>query len=133
MANNTSKTQAANDAHLVQVLQQGAAHKVLSRLNELLPSIVEESVRDAIVEAANVKLPDDRVNGEVRRPKDGGKCDQVWRELDRLAARSKGTPSLSDILGVAEKKKWNLNNARVEYYQWRKAHGISGRVAPTKH
>lgn len=36
-----------------------------------------------------------------------------------------------DLQPVAEEKGWNLNNAQIELYQWRKFNGISGRVKAT--
>jgi hypothetical protein len=29
-------------------------------------------------------------------------------------------PTLQYVLALAEKQGWNANNARIEYYQWRK-------------
>lgn len=125
------------DEKLVKVLEETATHKVLEKLEEPLRNIVHEAVAEAIVHAVHadprVRLPRrparQRVSTEVKRPKEGGRCEKVWKELDRLAAKRDTPPQLQDILRVGERRSWNPNNTRVEYYQWRKANGISGRLS----
>ena len=34
-----------------------------------------------------------------------------------------------EVKAIAEANGWNPNNASIEYYQWRKFNGITGRVA----
>jgi hypothetical protein len=63
----------------------------------------------------------------LKAPSGNGVCAQVWKALDRLSRRNP-RPSITDILKVSSRKGWNNNNTRVEYYRWRKAHGITGRV-----
>ncbi|ODU41874.1 MAG: hypothetical protein ABS92_11030 [Thiobacillus sp. SCN 63-374] len=61
----------------------------------------------------------------VKRP-GPGKCLEVWEYLDQH-----GNMKPKDLQPVAEAKGWNLNNAQIEFYQWRKFNGISGRVKAT--
>lgn len=80
-----------------------------------------------------LKIDKDRnaANGVKERSK-GGLCRLVWDTLDGMVANSKGTvPSVADIKKHATEQGWNVNNASIEYYQWRKFHGISGRGAKT--
>ena len=58
----------------------------------------------------------------VKRP-GPGKCLEVWEYLDQ-----RGDMKPKDLQPVAEEKGWNLNNAQIELYQWRKFNGISGRT-----
>lgn len=58
----------------------------------------------------------------------GGVCQQVWEELDTIVEKTNHTPSITEVRKLASKKKWNQNNARVEYYRWRKANNITGRI-----
>ena len=37
-------------------------------------------------------------------------------------------PTAKQVKEIAATKGWNANNASIEYYQWRKYEGISGRV-----
>jgi hypothetical protein len=78
-----------------------------------------------------LKIDKDRTaaNGVKERSK-GGLCRLVWDTLDGMVKASAGTvPSVGDIKKHAEEQGWNVNNASIEYYQWRKFHGISGRGA----
>ena len=58
----------------------------------------------------------------VKRP-GPGKCLEVWEYLDQH-----GNMKPKDLQPVAEAKGWNLNNAQIELYQWRKFNGINGRT-----
>jgi hypothetical protein len=51
----------------------------------------------------------------VKRPRPGGLCAAVWSWLDA----HKGATS-KDVKAAAPVKGWNLNNASIEFYQWRK-------------
>jgi hypothetical protein len=57
---------------------------------------------------------------EIKRPKAGGLCAAVWAHLDK-----KGNITLQEMKATAEKKGWNVNNATIELYQWRKFNGIA--------
>ncbi len=74
--------------------------------------------------AAAPKVERIEQNG-VKRP-GPGKCLEVWEYLDQH-----GNVKPKDLQPVAEAKGWNLNNAQIELYQWRKFNGISGRVKAT--
>ena len=71
--------------------------------------------------AAAPKVERIEQNG-VKRP-GPGKCLEVWEYLDQH-----GNMKPKDLQPVAEEKGWNLNNAQIELYQWRKFNGISGRT-----
>ena len=59
---------------------------------------------------------------DVKRPKAGGACAAVWAWLDQH-----GNCPIEAIRQAAEKQGWNVNNAPIELYQWRKFRGLSGR------
>ena len=77
--------------------------------------------------SSGLKIEKDREerNG-IKRPSVGGTCRAVWDALDAAVAEGK-TPSAKDVKAMAEAKGWNPNNASIEFYQWRKFHGITGR------
>jgi hypothetical protein len=86
---------------------------------------------------AGLKIEKDRAqaNGVKERSK-GGLCRAVWDALDAMMKKDPATgatsvPSVADIKAHAEAQGWNVNNASIEYYQWRKFHGISGRGPKT--
>ena len=59
----------------------------------------------------------------IKRPRVGGLCAAVWQYLDEH-------PSMTakDVRVSAEEHGWNVNNVTIEFYQWRKFNGLSGRV-----
>jgi hypothetical protein len=59
----------------------------------------------------------------VKRPSKGGVCREVWDFLDTLT-----NPTAKDVREAAPGRNWNVNNAMIEFYQWRKFNGISGRA-----
>lgn len=66
----------------------------------------------------------------VTRPSAGGKCRVVWDACDMLRTQGNGTiPSVTAIKQYATDNGWNVNNAQIEYYAWRKHNGIRGRTA----
>ncbi len=74
--------------------------------------------------AAAPKVERVEQNG-VKRP-GPGKCLEVWEYLDQH-----GNMKPKDLQPVAEARGWNINNASIELYQWRKFNGISGRASVT--
>lgn len=62
----------------------------------------------------------------VKRPSVGGMCRAVWDALDSVVTDGK-SPSAKDVKALAEKNSWNPNNASIEFYQWRRFNGITGR------
>lgn len=83
------------------------------------------------VEGLKIQKDREAQNGVKERSK-GGLCRAVWDELNSLMTHDEATglanvPTVAQIKKIAEEKGWNVNNASIEYYQWRKFHGISGR------
>jgi hypothetical protein len=74
-----------------------------------------------------VRVPPTIVNG-VRQPSPGTVCRAVWDELEKIRDAQDGVPPNSkQVKALAEAMKWNANNASIEFYQWRKFNGITGR------
>jgi len=64
----------------------------------------------------------------VKRPSAGGKCREIWDYLDEVYEGGKGVmPTAKLVKEAAEQCDWNPNNASIEFYQWRKFNGITGR------
>ena len=93
------------------------------------PEVQADAPADAVVTTGKPKKePKPKIvrveqNG-VKRPAPGGLCAAVWEWLDE-----NGNCMPKDLKPVAEAKGWNLNNAQIELYQWRKFSGIAGRQA----
>lgn len=124
------------DNKIVKVLEETVTTEVMKRLGAPLQAVVHDAVAEAIVAASHVgdqpvKAVQAAQDDDPHRPRAGGRCAAVWDELDRLRAED-DVPMLSDIMKVGRQRKWNENNTRVEYYQWRKFHGIRGRLGSRK-
>ena len=65
----------------------------------------------------------------VKRPSAGGLCRAVWDACWAHQEITGTPPTAKEVRAIAETNGWNLNNASIEYYQWRKFNGITGRVA----
>ena len=68
----------------------------------------------------------DTRNG-VTRPSAGGKCRAVWDALDALANVLEGKPTAERVRELAAEHGFDKTTAQVQFYRWRKFHGISGR------
>lgn len=66
-----------------------------------------------------VREPRIERNG-VKRPHPGGACAAVWEYLDQH-----GNLKPKELKPVAEAKGWNVNNALIELYGWRKFMGLA--------
>lgn len=68
----------------------------------------------------------------IKRPSAGGKCRAVWDALDALAAETGTTVAgitSKQVKSLAAQHGFNTNNASIEFYQWRKYNGVTGRAA----
>lgn len=73
-----------------------------------------------------LKIEKDRPeqNG-IKRPSAGGKCRAIWDALDAYREETGELPTSKVVKELAADEGWNPNNASIEFYQWRKFHGIS--------
>lgn len=62
----------------------------------------------------------------VTRPSEGGMCRAVWDLCDALGDAS-NPPTVAAVKAAAPST-LNATNVQIEYYQWRKFHGIRGRI-----
>lgn len=65
----------------------------------------------------------------VKRPSAGGRCRAVWDALDDYRRETGEMPTAKVVRELAADEGWNPNNASIEFYQWRKYNGITGRAA----
>ena len=86
------------------------------------PPAPEPTPTDA---ASGLKIEKDRPeqNG-IKRPSIGGKCRAIWDALDAFRAETGELPTSKVVKELAADEGWNPNNASIEFYQWRKFHGI---------
>ena len=79
----------------------------------------------ATEEGTGLKIEKDRSeqNG-IKRSSIGGKCRAIWDALDEYRAETGELPTSKTVKELAADSGWNPNNASIEFYQWRKYHGI---------
>ena len=63
----------------------------------------------------------------VKRPSEGGACRAVWDWCWAQEKADASAPTSKTVKAQAEVAGWNTNNAMIEFYNWRKYNGISGR------
>jgi hypothetical protein len=122
------------------VEQANAAKEVTASVQKPVHETIRENIKAKEVKAveapkakteaaskAGTKIEKDRPeqNG-VKRPSEGGMCRAVWDFLDAKVAEGV-TITAKDVKAWAPAQGWNANNASIEFYQWRKFHGIRGR------
>jgi hypothetical protein len=101
---------------LVDVLEQTIHARVLRELEEPLHKIVRGAVCEAITTASGAS---------AKRPVQGGRCREVWDTLDALAQVKGEVPSLKEAKELAERRHWNENTTRIQYYRWRKENQVA--------
>ena len=86
-------------------------------------TVVEVTTQPAPVASAKSKARSETRNG-VRRPIKG-KCADVWNALDNMLPN--GVPTIGNVRDLAKANSWNINNATIEFYAWRKFHGLNNK------
>ena len=90
-------------------------------------TVVEVTTQPAPTASASApaksKARSETRNG-VRRPIKG-KCADVWNALDNMLPN--GAPTIGNVRDLAKANSWNINNATIEFYAWRKFHGLNNK------
>lgn len=74
------------------------------------------------------RIQKDRVTQHgITRPSAGTKCGDVWDFLDKAAKGNPATLTLASLKAVASDQGFNVTNAVIEFYRWRRFNGIVGR------
>lgn len=105
---------------------ESAVNKAASDLVEAdKATVVEVTTHSAPTASAPVKSKtrSETRNG-VRRPIKG-KCADVWNALDNMLPNN--VPTIGNVRDLAKANSWNINNATIEFYAWRKFHGLNNK------
>lgn len=86
-------------------------------------TVVEVTTQPAPTAPAKSKARSETRNG-VRCPIKG-KCADVWNALDNMLPN--GVPTIGNVRDLAKANGWNINNATIEFYAWRKFHGLNNK------
>lgn len=93
------------------------------------PSIAADKMTTVAVpapaapEAPKASKVRSEIRNGVRRPIKG-KCAEVWSTLDDIKKQGFEI-DIHVVREVAAQKGWNLNNATIEFYGWRKFHAVA--------
>ena len=77
----------------------------------------------AVPEAPKASKVRSEIRNGVRRPIKG-KCAEVWSTLDDIKKQGFEI-DIHVVRELAAQKGWNLNNATIEFYGWRKFHAVA--------
>lgn len=93
------------------------------------PSIAADKIATVAVpapaapEAPKASKVRSEIRNGVRRPIKG-KCAEVWSTLDDIKKQGSEV-DIRVVRELAAQKGWNLNNATIEFYGWRKFHAVT--------
>lgn len=93
------------------------------------PSIAADKIATVAVpapaapEAPKASKVRSEIRNGVRRPIKG-KCAEVWSTLDDIKKQGFEI-DIHLVRELAAQKGWNLNNATIEFYGWRKFHAVA--------
>lgn len=101
------------------------------KLTKAVFANVQTTIRQAIAEIEPSKtsivpgigpasLP--RISNGIREPGSSGKCRAAWDAFTALG--EKNDVVLKQVKDLATQRGWNLRNTIIEFYRWRKFHGI---------
>lgn len=100
----------------IRVVVHQAVHQALG--SELVETdVTPKTPSKRSLRKTATRLLDREVRNGVLSPMPGGLCWAVWLELDALHA--KGKDNLEELRKVSDRKKWNWNNSRTEFYRWK--------------
>lgn len=121
-------TQTANELIHIEAPEDGGRYWFDEKVVDALANPQVEVDKATIVELPEPKTSKVRsvTQNGVRRPIKG-LCADVWQALDDLLANE--MPTIKHVRDLAQANNWNLNNATIEFYGWRKFHGLNNKKA----
>lgn len=124
-------TEVANSLIHIEALEDGGRYwfseAVVNRAAN--PSIEADKIATVAVpapaapEAPKASKVRSEIRNGVRRPIKG-KCAEVWSTLDDIKKQGFEI-DIHVVRELASQKGWNLNNATIEFYGWRKFHAVT--------
>lgn len=124
-------TEVANSLINLEALEDGGRYwfseAVVNRAAN--PSIEADKITTVAVpapaapEAPKASKVRSEIRNGVRRPIKG-KCAEVWSTLDDIKKQGFEI-DIHVVRELAAQKGWNLNNATIEFYGWRKFHAVA--------
>ena len=124
-------TEVANSLIYIEALEDGGRYWFSeAAVNHAAnPSIAADKIATVAVpapaapEAPKASKVRSEIRNGVRRPIKG-KCAEVWSTLDDIKKQGSEI-DIRVVREVASQNGWNLNNATIEFYGWRKFHAVT--------
>jgi hypothetical protein len=109
-------------------LTTGGMRDELTRIAAPVAPVAPVKVDKAATAGLKIEKDRDEQNG-IKRPSVGGTCRAAWDAFDHIGIKTATAQSAREL---AEAHGWNKNNTSIEFYQWRRFHGVTGRVKTAK-
>ena len=107
----------------------GLFGNMASQITNSAPVAITKPQRQRTASAGYTIEKDRPEQNGLKRPSAGGMCRAVWDALDALRASTGAVPTVAQAKAMAPANSWNINNVTIEFYNWRKFNGITGRAA----
>lgn len=107
----------------------GLFGNMASQITNSAPVAITKPQRQRTASAGYTIEKDRPEQNGLKRPSAGGLCRAVWDALDALRASTGAVPTVAQAKAMAPANNWNVNNVTIEFYNWRKFNGITGRAA----
>ena len=107
----------------------GLFGNMASQITNSAPVAITKPQRQRTASAGYTIEKDRPEQNGLKRPSAGGMCRAVWDALDALRASTGAVPTVAQAKAMAPANSWNVNNVTIEFYNWRKFNGITGRAA----
>lgn len=107
-----------------------AAKKEAEKAQKEAEKAAKKEAQEQAKIAAKAATKQPEQNG-VRRPKPETLCGRAWAIFDGVSSQLGSPAPIRDCLVIARDQGLNENNVKVEYAQWRKFNGVSGRITST--
>lgn len=107
----------------------GLFGNMASQITNSAPVAITKPQRQRTASAGYTIEKDRPEQNGLKRPSAGGMCRAVWDALDALRASTGAVPTVAQAKAMAPANNWNINNVTIEFYNWRKFNGITGRAA----
>lgn len=91
------------------------------------PSLAQQIVQRTKQQPTTAKPTTKRAPAETRngvRKPQKGVCADVWNALTELKETTGRVPEMADVRTLTETHNWNINNATIEFYGWRKFYNL---------
>lgn len=111
------------EAAATQATIEQPAPVTTAKAPSLAQQIVQRTKQQPAVSKTTTKRPPAETRNGVRKPM-RGLCADVWAALTALHESNHIVPTMQDVKRLTAENNWNINNATIEFYGWRKFYNL---------